>query len=315
MVDERRVAGRLERNAADDSCTSKIGIPALPDWVVARPRLTTRLAKGTRRALTVVTGAPGAGKTVAVASWVAARSAAAPETLAWVTGDDVDNDPDVLWCYLQEALRRGDRRGALALVLEAERAAPRDVALKLQRAMVSRALGDLPGALLALDEALDIEPYDFVALLSKGAVIERMSGERAAATIYKNALTIAPPDEELPPGWNAIPGARGCTPEACGFRDAHGQFADAGALGAIVTGSGPTVAALARHIGHADALASAVPGSVVVSAPPALRCCHSGSSQRCLKNWIARSCRSAAARLANVPRFRRRPVRGSFLRE
>lgn len=37
------------------------------------------------------------------------------------------------------------------------------------------------------------------------------------------------PDEELPPGWNAIPGARGCTPEACGFRDAHAQFSEAGA--------------------------------------------------------------------------------------
>jgi peroxiredoxin len=37
------------------------------------------------------------------------------------------------------------------------------------------------------------------------------------------------PDQELPPGWDAIPGARGCTPEACGFRDRHEQFADAGA--------------------------------------------------------------------------------------
>jgi peroxiredoxin len=37
------------------------------------------------------------------------------------------------------------------------------------------------------------------------------------------------PDEELPPGWNAIPGARGCTPEACGFRDAHRQFEELGA--------------------------------------------------------------------------------------
>jgi peroxiredoxin len=36
------------------------------------------------------------------------------------------------------------------------------------------------------------------------------------------------PDEELPPGWNSIPGARGCTPEACGFRDRHEQFADLG---------------------------------------------------------------------------------------
>ena len=36
------------------------------------------------------------------------------------------------------------------------------------------------------------------------------------------------PDEELPPGWNAIPGARGCTPEACGFRDAHQQFEELG---------------------------------------------------------------------------------------
>jgi peroxiredoxin len=37
------------------------------------------------------------------------------------------------------------------------------------------------------------------------------------------------PDQELPPGWNDIPGARGCTPEACGFRDRNEQFVDLGA--------------------------------------------------------------------------------------
>ena len=36
------------------------------------------------------------------------------------------------------------------------------------------------------------------------------------------------PDQELPPGWSSIPGARGCTPEACGFRDRHERFADLG---------------------------------------------------------------------------------------
>jgi peroxiredoxin len=32
-----------------------------------------------------------------------------------------------------------------------------------------------------------------------------------------------------PPGWDEIPGARGCTPESCGFRDHAGDLADAGA--------------------------------------------------------------------------------------
>ncbi len=36
------------------------------------------------------------------------------------------------------------------------------------------------------------------------------------------------PDVALPDGWDAIPGARGCTPQACAFRDHH---ADLTALG------------------------------------------------------------------------------------
>ena len=99
----------------------------------------------------------------------------------------------------QAALQRGDRSGALALVLEAERAAPTQVSLKMQRAMICRALGDLAGSLAALDDALSLDPYDYVARLSKGAVVERMSGERAAATHYRNALAVAPPQDELPP--------------------------------------------------------------------------------------------------------------------
>ena len=37
------------------------------------------------------------------------------------------------------------------------------------------------------------------------------------------------PGAALPPGWDEIPGARGCTPESCGFRDHAGDLADAGA--------------------------------------------------------------------------------------
>ena len=37
------------------------------------------------------------------------------------------------------------------------------------------------------------------------------------------------PGASLPDGWDQIPGARGCTPESCGFRDHHGELLAAGA--------------------------------------------------------------------------------------
>ena len=41
------------------------------------------------------------------------------------------------------------------------------------------------------------------------------------------------PGRELPAGWDETPGARGCTPQSCGFRDAHGELR---ALGMRVAG-------------------------------------------------------------------------------
>ena len=41
------------------------------------------------------------------------------------------------------------------------------------------------------------------------------------------------PGEALPPGWDQIPGARGCTPQSCAFRDHHAELQ---ALGAEVFG-------------------------------------------------------------------------------
>jgi peroxiredoxin len=58
--------------------------------------------------------------------------------------------------------------------------------------------------------------------------------EEAAGTLV---LYIYPrtgkPGVPLLPGWDEIPGARGCTPESCAFRDAHGEL---GGLGARVLG-------------------------------------------------------------------------------
>lgn len=46
--------------------------------------------------------------------------------------------------------------------------------------------------------------------------------------VYLYPLT-GRPDTDLPQGWDAIPGARGCTSEACDFRDHHTELRDAGA--------------------------------------------------------------------------------------
>jgi aspartyl/asparaginyl beta-hydroxylase (cupin superfamily) len=95
-------------------------------------------------------------------------------------------------------LRRGDAAGAIGLLRQAEARAPADVAVKMQLAMALRASGDLEGALGALDAALTLDPYDLLALLSKGWILEKLGQPRAAAAVYRNALKSAPPQERLP---------------------------------------------------------------------------------------------------------------------
>ena len=51
--------------------------------------------------------------------------------------------------------------------------------------------------------------------------------------LYAYPRTGRPGEPELTPGWDSIPGARGCTPEACGFRDHAAELA---ALKAAVAG-------------------------------------------------------------------------------
>ena len=88
----------------DPVLMSKVTAPGVPGWAVARPRIDKLIAEGAQGPLTSVTGPPGAGKTMAIASWAAARPY--PCTLAWVTLDDYDNKPRVFWSYVVAALRR-----------------------------------------------------------------------------------------------------------------------------------------------------------------------------------------------------------------
>jgi peroxiredoxin len=54
--------------------------------------------------------------------------------------------------------------------------------------------------------------------------------KRLVAYVYPRTGT---PGEPLPAGWDDIPGARGCTPQSCAYRDSLAEFS---ALGAAVVG-------------------------------------------------------------------------------
>jgi peroxiredoxin len=62
--------------------------------------------------------------------------------------------------------------------------------------------------------------------------VDHVPGEFQRLIIYAYPMT-GRPGVALPEGWDEIPGARGCTPESCGFRD---HAAELGALGATVAG-------------------------------------------------------------------------------
>jgi peroxiredoxin len=68
------------------------------------------------------------------------------------------------------------------------------------------------------------------------ALASTMGGELVPAAMAAEQTLVAylyprtgVPGEPLPVGWDQIPGARGCTPQSCAFRDALDEFAELGA--------------------------------------------------------------------------------------
>jgi len=66
---------------------------------------------------------------------------------------------------------------------------------------------------------------------SQGGAVE-LAGLGGLIVAYLYPRT-GKPGEPLPDGWDDIPGARGCTPQSCAYRDAVAEFA---ALGASLAG-------------------------------------------------------------------------------
>src|SRR5687768_9909643 len=54
-----------------------------------------------------------------------------------------------------------------------------------------------------------------------------LSALRGWTIVYAYPRT-GKPDQPSPAGWDAIPGARGCTPQSCGYRDHYSEIRDLG---------------------------------------------------------------------------------------
>ena len=95
---------RVEDGSGPVLIATKLRPPTVRDQVVPRERLLERLRTGSGLALSLVACPAGYGKTTLLAAWHQAEAARKP--VAWLTLDEDDNDPVVLWSYVIEALRR-----------------------------------------------------------------------------------------------------------------------------------------------------------------------------------------------------------------
>jgi len=109
-----------------------------------------------------------------------------------------DQRAEVFGDRAKAALQRRDGRAALDLLAQIP---PAEATAEtfLDKALALRMMGDFGAAVAALDGALALEPRNFLALLSKGALLERLGQGTAAALTYKNALAVGSAIEDLPP--------------------------------------------------------------------------------------------------------------------
>jgi peroxiredoxin len=100
--------------------------------------------------------------------------------------------------------------------------------------VVAKDLASLPEGLPvpvddgACDHLVGMRVPDIALPSTAGRNVVLARAGRPRAVVYAYPRT-GVPGEPSPDGWDLIPGARGCTPQSCSFRDHHQELLDLGA--------------------------------------------------------------------------------------
>ena len=132
--------------------------------------------------------ASAAGQHTEAARLLAAAEAAAP------------GNPRVLNALGMLALKTGEfavARRRLEEAVQRDAAAP---LLWFHLALARRAQGDVEAEAAALEKALELDPYFYLALLQKATLLERRAKHRQAAQVYRAFLQCVPPSAQQAPG-------------------------------------------------------------------------------------------------------------------
>ena len=73
---------------------------------------------------------------------------------------------------------------------------------------------------------MPLPPFELAATDGSNVRLDRLPGR---VVVYAYPRTGKPDEPHLVPDWDMIPGARGCTPESCAFRDHFSDLRSAGA--------------------------------------------------------------------------------------
>lgn len=106
--------------------------------------------------------------------------------------------PRALYSLGMHAFQRNDFKGAKALLLQAQAAAPGFLPTLNALWVVHGKLGDAAAEIEAVESSLAVEPYFLPGLVAKASWLERYSTPTAAAAMYRNVLKVAPPETHWP---------------------------------------------------------------------------------------------------------------------